>query len=279
MARPLRIEFPGALYHVTSRGNARRRIFLDDADRERFLRFLERVCARFAWLCHAYCLMGNHYHLVLETPGPNLSRGMQQLGSSYAQSFNRCHRRCGHVLQGRYSAILVEKETHLLELARYVVLNPVRAGLCEAAEDWRWSSYRATCGLERPPAFLQVGWLLAQFGSDTEQAQARYTAFVGETAPGRPEGRSPTSLYFGDKDFVRRSAPRPVRDTEFARREREPIQASLAELLAAEQGQALLVAYRVHGYRLREIASCLGVHPSTVCRRLRRAEAAVQCKI
>jgi putative transposase len=154
--RPLRVEFPNALYHVTSRGNGKQPIFLDESDRERFLGLLARTCERFAWRCHAYCLMGNHYHLVLETPRPNLSRGMQQLGSGYAQSFNRRHERTGHVLQGRYKAFLVEKEAHLLELTRYVVLNPVRAGLCRSAGEWRWSSYRATCGDAPTPRFLTL---------------------------------------------------------------------------------------------------------------------------
>ena len=128
MARPLRLEFPGAVYHVTSRGNARAAIFLDDEDRPIFLGVLGAVVARFGWLCHAYCLMDNHYHLLLETPDPNLSRGMRQLNGVYTQRFNRRHGRVGHVLQGRFKAILVDRDGYLLELARYLVLNPVRAG-------------------------------------------------------------------------------------------------------------------------------------------------------
>jgi putative transposase len=121
MTRPLRIEFPGAIYHVTSRGNARRKIFLDDADRDAFLSTLAWVVERFGWICHAYCLMGNHFHLLLETPTPNLSCGMRQLNGVYTQGFNRCHRRAGHLFQGRFKAILVERDSYLLELARYVV--------------------------------------------------------------------------------------------------------------------------------------------------------------
>ena len=141
MARPLRIEFEGALYHVTSRGNARQAIFLDDEDRERFLERLGKVVDRFGWLCHAYCLMTNHYHLLLETPAANLSRGMQLLNGTFTQAFNRRHGRVGHVLQGRFKGILVEKESHLLELARYVVLNPVRAGVVRHPREYGWSSY------------------------------------------------------------------------------------------------------------------------------------------
>jgi putative transposase len=136
MARPLRIEFPGALYHVTSRGNGRADIFLDDGDRQLFLNVLATVCHRLHWLCYAYCLMTNHYHLVIETPDGNLAKGMRQLNGVYTQRFNRRHDHVGHILQGRYKAILVERDAYLLELARYVVLNPVRARMVEAPEHW-----------------------------------------------------------------------------------------------------------------------------------------------
>ena len=126
MARPLRIEFPGGLYHVTSRGDRREEIYLDDADRAHWLALFGHVCKRFHWVCHAYCLMDNHYHIVVETAEGNLSREMRQLNGVYTQSFNRAHNRVGHVYQGRYKAILVEKESYLLELSHYVVLNPVR---------------------------------------------------------------------------------------------------------------------------------------------------------
>ena len=147
MARPLRIEYEGALYHLTSRGNARERIFFTDSDREAFLGILGDVVERFGWLCHAYCLMTNHYHLLIETPNANLSRGMRHLNGVYTQWINRHNKRTGHIFQGRFRSILVEKESHLLELARYVVLNPVRAKMVRSPRDWRWSSYRATSGL------------------------------------------------------------------------------------------------------------------------------------
>ena len=128
MSRPLRIEFAGAVYHVTSRGNGRKPIFRDDVDRRSFLEVLHKVNQRHHWICHAYCLMTNHYHLVIETPEGNLSRGMRQLNGVYTMYFNRRHRTVGHVFQGRFKAILVERESYLLEVCRYVVLNPVRAG-------------------------------------------------------------------------------------------------------------------------------------------------------
>jgi putative transposase len=146
MARPLRIEYDGAVYHITSRGNARKPIFKDDDDRSRFLELLRQVNDRYNGLCHAYCLMSNHYHLVIETPDGNLSKGMRQLNGVYTQSFNRKHRRVGHIFQGRYKAILIDKESHLLEVCRYVVLNPARARLVSDPEAWQWSSYRSTAG-------------------------------------------------------------------------------------------------------------------------------------
>ena len=146
MARPLRIEFPGALYHVTSRGNGRAAIYLDNRDREAFLDVLGVVCERMQWICYAYCLMTNHYHLVVETQEGHLSRGMRQLNRVYTQRFNRHHGRVGHVLQGRYKAILVDRDPYLLELSRYVVLNPARAGMVKSPGHWRWGSYRATVG-------------------------------------------------------------------------------------------------------------------------------------
>ena len=141
MARPRRLQFAGAVYHVTSRGNARGKVFFTDVDRELFLRTLSGVVTRYRWICHAYCLMANHYHLLIETPKANLSLGMRQLNGIYTQSFNRRQNRVGHLFQGRFKAILVEKDTHLLELCRYVVLNPARVKGSATAQKWKWSSY------------------------------------------------------------------------------------------------------------------------------------------
>ncbi|MFT5117647.1 MAG: putative transposase [Kiritimatiellia bacterium] len=163
MARPLRIEFAGALYHITSRGNGREDIYASDSDRQMWLEVFGEVCRRFNWVCHAYCLMGNHYHLLVETPESNLSLGMRQLNGVYTQRFNRSQNRVGHVFQGRYKAILVEKASYLRELARYIILNPVRARMVRSAKDWVWSSYRATAGFKSPYPWLNVEWLLSGF--------------------------------------------------------------------------------------------------------------------
>ena len=164
MARPMRIEFPGAVYHVTARGNERKKIFRQDRDKEDYLEILALVLGRFGWLCHSYCLMDNHYHLIIETPRGNLSRGMMQLNGNYAQHFYRKYNRVGNLFQDRYNAILVEKETYLPELSRYVVLNPVKARIVQLPEEWPWSSYRAIIGKTRKPDFLTIDWILSQFG-------------------------------------------------------------------------------------------------------------------
>ncbi|CAI4033114.1 hypothetical protein DNFV4_03547 [Nitrospira tepida] len=139
-----------------------------------------RVWSRFHLLLHAYCLMDNHYHLLVETPEANLSKAMRQLNGVYTQAFNRRHRRVGHVLQGRFRAIVVDRDSYLLELCRYVVLNPVRAKSTRKPETYAWSSYRATAGLAATPPFLAVDWLLSQFGHQRLAAQRKYRAFVAE---------------------------------------------------------------------------------------------------
>lgn len=178
MARPLRIEFPLALYHVTCRGNERRPIFRNDRDRKTFLHLLGMAAVRVGWSVTAYVLMTNHVHLVIQTPEPNLSRGMQWLNGSYAGWFNHVHDRCGHLFQGRFHAFVIEKEAYFAEVLRYVVLNPVRAKIVERPEDYRWSSYRATAGLAPRPEWLDTASALRPFGDDSLEAQAQYRSFV-----------------------------------------------------------------------------------------------------
>lgn len=152
----------------------------DDADCQSFLDTLAKAVARRGWLCRAFCLMTNHFHLLVETPSPDLAVGMQFLNSAFAQTFNYRHGLRGHLFQGRYHAVLVEKESHLLEAARYVVLNPVRGGLCRTPEEWPWSSYRATAGTEKAPPFLAEDMVLAPFGTDPVTARKRYREFVAQ---------------------------------------------------------------------------------------------------
>ncbi|MFQ5597977.1 MAG: transposase [Nitrospiria bacterium] len=192
MSRPLRIEFPGALYHLTARGNARQNIFLDD-DRQRFIDLLGREIEQQRWKCYAYCLMDNHYHLLLETPEANLVQGMRRLNSVYTQSFNRSHGRIGQVLQGRYKSIVVERESYLLELCRYVVLNPIRAKKVKRIGDWPWSSYRATVGKAKAPTWLEIGWVLKQFGTKDKTPKLP----IGDLLPREAEAPLPGTAFAG----------------------------------------------------------------------------------
>lgn len=270
-ARPLRIEFPGALYHVTSRGNAKVAIFLDDADREEFLWRLGGVVREHRWICHAYCLMTNHFHLLLETPEANLSRGMRRLNGAYSQHFNRRHERVGHLLQGRFHSVLVERDSHLLELARYVVLNPVRSGMVLVPESYRWSSLRATLGLAPAPTWLACGALLARFGS-----RSRYLDFVREGMGREGPWRELRGAILGSDAFVERVCGRlesASGEIEFPRKERlahrEPLDAHF--LLGAGEARPArndTIRALVHSgrYTAAEISRHLGLHYSTVSR-------------
>jgi REP element-mobilizing transposase RayT len=182
----MRIEFPGAIYHVTARGNVRQDIFLGEKDCRRFESALTRTVEKCQWVIHAHCLMPNHYHLLLETPEANLSAGMRYLNGTYAQVLNRRHNRSGHAFEGRFKAILVERESYLLELCRYVVLNPVRAGMVTMPGEWQWSSYAATIGKAPVPRFLHIEWILQQFGNNTATSRRSYEKFVLEGIKCKP---------------------------------------------------------------------------------------------
>jgi REP element-mobilizing transposase RayT len=173
------VQAPG-IYHVTCRGNRRQPIFTDDYDRERYLALLAAVSRRLGWRCLAYCLMTNHVHLVLDVPGQTLSRGMQLLSGRYAQAYNRRHGWIGHLFQGRFHSVVVEEEGHSLELARYLVLNPERAGAVARAVDWRWSSHRALLGKAPAPAFLDAQGTRRLSGTGISRGQT-----PGRVPPGR----------------------------------------------------------------------------------------------
>ena len=272
MSRPLRIEFSGAVYHVTSRGNARQKIYREDYDREQFLSTLAHAIGRYHWLCYAYCLLDNHYHLLIETPKANLSLGMRQLNGVYTQGFNRRHHRVGHLFQGRFKGILVQKESHLLELCRYVVLNPVRARMARQAGQWAWSSYRATAGQVPVPGFLVVDWILGQFGRHLHDTQSQYRQFV-EEGSASPWENLRGQIYLGGEDFVVKHQPDRVIQ-EIPRAHTQAHRPALSELLSGRRdlNRAIHRAYNRYGYRMQEIARYLGMHYSTVSRWLRRIE-------
>jgi REP element-mobilizing transposase RayT len=280
MARPLRLEFADALYHVTARGNERRNIFLGNinGDRAAFLEVLAATCERFNWTCHAYCLMTNHYHLLVETPDANLSKGMRQLNGVYTQRVNRTHGRVGHLFQGRFKGIIVQREAYLLELARYVVLNPVRAGMVRTPEDWPWSSYRATVGEVPAPPYLQTDWLLRAFAGDRETAVAGYRRFVadGITAPS-PWPELKNQIYLGSEQFVERvqaliDRKRPLQ--EIPKRQRRALAKPLGYYASRypDRDRALAAAYRTGAYSMQAIAEHFGVSRMTVSRAVKSKE-------
>ena len=278
MARPLRIEFAGALYHVTSRGNERHDIFFTDDDRRAFLATLEKVCGRFHWLCHAYCLMSNHYHILVETPEANLSKGMRQLNGVYTQYVNRRHGRVGHLFQGRFKAILVQKEAHLLELARYIVLNPVRAGMVKDPAAWPWSSFRATVGLDKKVDFLCTDWLLSAFGDKGRTATKAFTRFVTQGKQAESPWKDlKNQIYLGSDQFVEQMQQR-IRDDqplqEIPKRQRRPVARALAYYAKrySSRDRAIAEAYRSGAYSMQEIGAYFGVGRMTVSRAVKKHE-------
>ncbi len=276
MARPLRIEFSGALYHITSRGDRREAIYEDDDDRKLFLGTLSEVVERFDWLCHSYCLMTNHYHLVVETPDANLSKGMRHLNGVFTQATNRRHQRSGHLFQGRFKGILVDKDSYLLELSRYVVLSPVRAGMVKRPEDWHWSSYRAMLGKAPVPGWLSTDGLLAQFGKRRAEARARYQRFVNEgIGQGSIWENLRQQVYLGDDKFVERmQAKAEIGENELSipRAQRRGPAPPLEEIARryGERDDAIVQAYATGAYSYREIAEFFDIHLATVGRVVRK---------
>ena len=240
MPRPIRPQRPGAVYHVTMRGNNRGDIFFVDDDRDRFLQALSTVRHRCGWKIHAYCLMTNHYHLLIQTPSPNIAEGMQWLNSAYAHQTNTLYGRIGHVFQRRYADGLITEDDHLRTVLRYIPLNPVNAGLSGRPEEWRWSSYAATLGLARRPRFLTVRWLLRHFAEDVDIARSRYRDWVEDCLTDTATSLTP------DLGSIFRTTARSSDDS--------------------------LKAARAAGFSVREIAVHLGVSETTLRRWLATAE-------
>jgi putative transposase len=268
MARALRLEYPGAVWHITSRGNNRGDIYLGDEDHLMFLGIFAEAVRRFRWIVHAYTLMNNHFHLVLETPEPTLSRGMKWLNGKYAQWFNKRHQRSGHLFQGRFKGFLVEKESYLQALIRYVALNPVRAGMVKRPEHYQWSSYRATAGCEAAPPWLTTEWALAPFGRDLATQQAGYRQFVDE---GAGITRSPFEdavgqLFLGTAAWVEKmqalvdSAPRSKEHPAAQRFAGRPSVARIIEVVAEVFQQPEEEIRTGHGGNERKVVTWLGCY-------------------
>ncbi len=278
MARPLRLEFAGALYHVTARGNQRAAIYLADDDRTLWLDVFAEVCRRFNWICHAYCLMDNHYHLLVETPESNLSLGMRQLNGVYTQRFNHHYGRVGHVFQGRYKAILVDKESYLLELARYIVLNPVRAGMVRSAKDWPWSSYRATAGRLKAAPWLQTDWILSAFSRQRKTACEHYRTFVSE-GRGQPSPWEDlkNQVFLGGEQFVAEmqsliDPDQSLEEVPLGQKRVLSKPLSDYEQAYASRNEAIYAAYQSGAYKMVELAKYFGLHYSSVSKIIRGIE-------
>ncbi len=278
MARPLRLEFSGALYHVTSRGDRREDIYRNSEDRQLWLGILGRVCDRFNWVIHGYCQMTNHYHLLVETVDGNLSRGMRQLNGVYTQAFNRRYNESGHLFQGRYKAILVQKEAYLLELTRYVVLNPVRAGMVKNPEDWHWSSYNAMLNTELETVWLDADWTLGQFGQNRTKAIAAYQQFVmqGKGLPD-PKEKTKHQMFLGSEVFVgeyRQTAEKPEKLRELSKAHKRSVALTLSgyQERYSQRNEAMARAYLSGAYTMAEIGRYFKVHYMTVSRAVKKYE-------
>ena len=270
MARPLRIQFPGAFYHVIARGNNKNPIFNSDRDRVLFLDVLSDAMARYAWSCHAYCLMNNHYHLLVETHDATLSQGMRHLNGVYTQRFNRRNNRVGHLFQGRYKAFVVQNDDYLLEVARYIVLNPVRAQLVEHPKDWVWSSFLSTQG-HRPLLHGHTRDRVLGYFSAHRSSEKAYEMHILEAIhTGYQQNLKEFGMVSGEGEFAH-NAYELATDSEKIREhtveERLANRPTLEEfflphILAdkAKRNHVIRLAHQRAGYTQKEIADFLDLH-------------------
>ena len=281
MARPLRLQVAGEFFHILARGNARQPIFLDEVDRVVFLDTLQAVVDGWSLRCHAYCLMGNHYHLLLQPSEPNISRALRQLNGVYGQAFNRRHARVGHVFGGRFKSLLVGRDNYLVQITRYLALNPVRAGLVANPEAWTWSHHRAMAGIAPTTPFLTRDEILKHFdASNRTVAQEAYRRFV-ELGGGDDE-RLRTSIasggILGDQALMARVSSAIdafAAEPEIPRSERLAHRPPLELLFNSSSGrdgrdQGIREAYESHRYTIGQIAAHLRLGRSTISRALRR---------
>lgn len=269
MARSLRIEYPNALYHVVSRGNSRQKIFKNKNDFEQFMIIFDDVLDRHNWICHSYCLMSNHYHLLIETPDANLSQGMRHLNGVYTQKFNYIHKNVGHLFQGRYKAIVVEKEKYLFELMRYITLNPVRAKLAKRPEDWRWGSYREVV-YNKKDKLVNPRTILDKFGSILEfkkfvnqkiNDKSVWDELYNDIVLGTHEFRNKLQSYILKE---RKSSKEISKKSRFIGR---PSLLKLFEGVVSNKEKRNELVYRAnieYGYSLTKIGEYLNVHYSTL---------------
>ncbi len=284
MARPVRYEYPGGVYYIRSRGKGFEAIFRGEEDRQTFLDILAETVYRFKWLCYSYCLLNDHYHLILETPQGNLSRGMRQINGLYTQVFNRKYHRHGSLFGGRFRSVIFEKARYLLPLNRHMVLNPIRAGLSNTPESWKWSSYRSTIEEDTSPPFLSTQTLLSRFSSSNRAlAIRRYKEFISSEERDLFSWRDLRfQVFLGSDHFIEKikslimvhKVDKRGKTLPVGSRDRVPIEQILGRGWTTRRERDMLIhqAYIQHGYTLQEIAEYLGRHTATVSRAVRRAE-------
>jgi putative transposase len=292
MARPLRIQYPGAFYHITARGNERKDIFRDERDRERFLGYLETAVVRYKAVIHVYCLMNNHYHLLMSTPAGNLSQILRHINGAYTVYYNKRHHRFGHLFQGRYKAILIDADEYAAELSRYIHLNPVRAGLANLPEGYPWTSYLNYIGRKKSPGWQRTEWLLRYFGKSPAEAQRKYRAFVQAkvgAAEGNPLKEVVASTLLGGPDFIEgikrkylggRKRNRDVPAVAALTRQtpqkiEEKVWLEFQDMPEHAKKAAIYLSHKFSGLSLNEIGKQFGIRESAVSQASRRFESAI----
>ena len=276
MSRRHRIRFHGATYHVMARGVRKSYLFVDDVDRRRFLKLVTVAVERYGCLCYAYCLMGNHFHLVIQTPRANISSFMQHLNGGYAKYFNWRHKYTGHVYEGRFKSPVIEDSLYLGNAIAYIARNPVEALLVKSAEEWKWSSYRATVGKCVCPGFLTLDWLSRAFQAESLEASRHLFSMAVDDGNGN-EYLDHGQVVYGGARFhgkVRQAIGATLYRMELPRSFRAVAQPPLNELFAgakrSERRTLILRAHVVHGYMLTDIARFLDLHPTTISRIVNR---------
>ena len=295
MPRPLRIEYPGAFYHVTSRGNERKTVYLNNRDREKYLSYLESAHERYGAMIHAYCLMGNHYHLLLETPRGNLSQILHHINGAYTTYFNIKRERSGHLFQGRFKGILVDKDEYCKELSRYIHLNPVRAGMVKTPLEYPWSSYPYFAGRDHKPNWLTTELVLDDFGGEEKRGFRRYREYVEKGVTNEIENPLKgviASAFLGSKEFINRIREEYLEkkkiDTrnisEIKRIQKWPsleeIEKTVEKRISREDGLfrkiCIYVSHQYSGLGLEEVGRYFGMKAGTISQLSRRFKETIQ---
>lgn len=280
MVRQLRIEYPGAFYHVISRGIRKENIFIEDNDYKQFTKTLKKACIKYKLKCYAYCLMPNHYHLLVETPEANLSFSMRYLNSTYALFFNNQHERRGHVFQGRYKSMIVEKETYFRTLCFYIIRNPVRAGIVVNPKEYRWSSYHSTLHPAINSSFINSREILSHFHSDLKKAKGIFVRLANQHTRQKLDLRKleDNCPVLGSKKFVEKFLKRVAESPEnkkLTRKEYKAVRPNLKEIFKnkkllsnKDMTKKIRKAHYLYGYSIKELTNYLQSSYSTICKYL-----------